>query len=357
MSLAPRIDRHEQNMFINGDHDVWQRGTSFVAPSSGDFTADRVSIGGAGASVIDVDQDTNVPTLAQSGHQSNYSLKVSVTTVDAAPISGDRRFVQRKIEGFNWKKLAGRKCMISFWVYATKTGTNCVAFRNTDNSQSYVVEYTVNTTNDWQRIDIPLDFTTVPGNQNFTNGIGLIVTWSLMPDIALQTGTIGSWQSGNFLTTSNQVNHMDSLSNIFHLSQMMIHVGQKVSSFSTAGRNITEEITMCEQYYEKSYDLTTNPGTVTNLGSKRTGMQTTLLGQAESHPFRTRKRAVPTITVHNTNNGTGGQCSEYNTASSFVADRSISLTEVGETSFSLVTDGTTSAGNNIRYQYTADAEL
>ena len=56
-----------KNKIINGNFDIWQRGTSFAAVASSDYVADRFTYTEVGAMVHTVSIDTDVPTFAQSG--------------------------------------------------------------------------------------------------------------------------------------------------------------------------------------------------------------------------------------------------------------------------------------------------
>ena len=76
MSVGPK----NLNAIINGNFDIWQRGTSFAAPALADYHADRFYHVIAGAAVHTVSRSTDVPTYAQSGVKSNYSLLVDCTT-------------------------------------------------------------------------------------------------------------------------------------------------------------------------------------------------------------------------------------------------------------------------------------
>jgi len=66
-SNTPRLDGLERNLYINGNMDFWQRGTS-ISKSQGAYlyTADRLKVGGGGggSGAYTISRSTDVPTLA-----------------------------------------------------------------------------------------------------------------------------------------------------------------------------------------------------------------------------------------------------------------------------------------------------
>jgi hypothetical protein len=101
------------------------------------------------------------------------------------------------------------------------------------------------------------------GTWDYTNGIGLQINWILMSGTDKHT-TPDTWQSGNLLATSNQVNACDSASNDFKLSQVKLEKGTVATPF--VARPFSEELALCQRYYEKSYNVDVDPGTVTEAG-------------------------------------------------------------------------------------------
>lgn len=231
------------NAIINGDMNIWQRGTSFTSVGFGDYTADRFRYQKAGAMVHDVDQSSDVPTVAQSGKLYNYSLLVDCTTTDASIGASDNAGILQAIEGYNWAKLAQKPFVLSFWVKATKTGTYCVGFINDGTDRSYVAEYTVDATNTWEKKTITVSASPSAGTWNYTNGTGLDLVFTLAAGSTFQT-TAGSWQTGNFIATSNQVNACDSTSNNFRITG--IELG---SSSNVRDRTYDEELDLCQRYF------------------------------------------------------------------------------------------------------------
>jgi len=232
---------------MNPSFDLWQRGTSFVGIANDTYFADRFFYLKSGAMVHDINRSTDVPTVAQSKFQNSYSAFLNVTTLDAAIDSGDFTTIGQKIEGYNFRKVAGKYLFVSFWVKATKVGTYCVAFRNSATDRSYVEEYTVNAANVWELKTIRLRHDPT-GTWDYINGIGLFVTFALAAGTTYQT-TPGSWQAGSFIATANQVNATDAVNNEFRIAQVQLHGGIDEIPFHQLARDIQTEKELAFRYY------------------------------------------------------------------------------------------------------------
>lgn len=234
------------NIIDNGNFAVWQRGATFTSIATGAYSADRYSYQQpAGAAVHTITQSTDVPTVAQSGSLSLYSLKIDCTTADASIAATDRCFLNHAIEGFDFLAIAQRAFTLSFWVKATKTGIYCVAFRNSGADRSYIAEYTVNTTATWEYKTITVAASPTGGTWDYTTGVGLNVVWTLFCGSTYQT-TANAWQTGNFVGTSSQVNAADSTANDFYLSQIMIVPGS--TAYPIQPKSYAEDLAKCQRY-------------------------------------------------------------------------------------------------------------
>jgi len=275
-----------RNKIINGKMEIAQRGTSF-ADANG-YTLDRFDYLRAGGSASLITQENDRP----SSLEFNKSFRIAVTTADTSIAAGDYGLLGQKIEGWNVRDLIGRTFTISFWVRSTKTGTHCVAFRNSTNDRSYVVEYTISATNTWEYKSITVSGGLITtGTWNWETGVGLQVNWALAAGTTFQT-TAGAWQPGNFFATSNQVNCLDSTSNIFALTGVQLEVGGVATPFEH--RPIGAELALCRRYTRvQAYQVPAT--TAQNLGT-------------------INMRAVPTIT-----GGGAGFTSTNTTADQLIA--------------------------------------
>ena len=290
----------QKNIIINGDFDIWQRGTSFAAAANGTRIADRWRYLKSGAMVHTISRDTDVPTVAESGHLSNYSLKVDCTTIDSSIASGDYSYIEQRVEGYNFKYLAQKAMKLSFWHKHTKTGTYCVGYLNSAGDRSYVTEYTQSVTDTWEKAEMDITASPSGGTWDYTNGIGLKVYFSIATGSSFH-GTADTWESAEDYGSSSQVNACDNTANNFMLAQVQLEAGSVATDFEI--RNHTTELAMCKRYYQKSYPYGTDPGTVNSIGCGIFGIN----GIASAAHYveiqcnlHTTMRTTPTATVYST---------------------------------------------------------
>lgn len=340
-----------ENDIINGSFNFWQRGTTFAAIASGVYSADRFVYLKTGTMVHTIGRDSaDVP--GSSPFNINYSFKVDCTTIDGAIAAGDNCRVMQSIEGYNIKKYIGGYGILSFWVKGTKTGVHCVGFRNSGADRSYVVEYAINVTNTWEykTITIPFDFS--GGTWDYTNGVGLNIMWTLASGSTFQT-TPDTWQTGDFFATANQVNACDNTANDFRLAKVKFELGQVATPFVAIDQE--QELARCQRYYEKSYNIDVDPGTVTDVGKfewKSTrhdnGGGFTCIGTVE---FSIRKRTTPTVVSYSAVTGDSGKVVIIN-------DENATILYAGQKGFA--SSGSNAGANTnreISFHHTADAEL
>lgn len=301
MARTPNIDLREdyqRNYLINGAMDFSQRGTSFAAIANNTYFVDRFIYSKVGAMVHTASHDTDVPTIAESGFAFQRSLRVNLTTPDTSIAASDRCDIQQRIEGYNWAQLAGKVFTLSFWVKATLPGTYCVGFRNGGTDRTFVAEYTIDVANTWEKKSITVAPSPSAGTWNYLNGTGLIVNWVLAAGTNFHT-TAGSWQTGSGFATLNQINGVNTGANDFRIVGAMITEGAEALPFRRAGRNIGDELALCQRYYEKSYDLDTSIGTGATRPNPAPFIDGNRVFQAQVD-FKARKRDTGTITTWDT---------------------------------------------------------
>lgn len=293
-----------RNPIINGNMEVWQRGTSFASPSSGVYTADRFLPIYSTSGAFTINRSTNVPTVAQAGVLFNYSYEVDITTADASVASTDHVVVGQKIEGYNWRHFAQREFTLSFWMMSSKTGTHCVSFQSSAfGAERYVAEYTVNAADTWEYKTVTVTASPSAGTWNYTNGIGLQIYWALMVGSDAHTAA-DTWTSGGAtkLATSNQVNVLDANTNYFRLTGVKLELGSVATPIQFTP--FEEELQRCQRYYEKSFYYSVAPAQNVGLASGYFSFATVGTGgvatNSPSGPsFKVTKRSVPTVTLYN----------------------------------------------------------
>ena len=349
-----QVSQQRKNFIINGNLSVWQRGTSFAAIADTDFFADRFNYNKTGVMVHTVSRSTSVPTVAELGHKANYSILVDCTTIDASIAAGDFCYIEQPVEGYNFARIAENAFTISFWHNHTKTGTHCVSFRNSGSDRSYVSEYTQTTTNTWEYATVTVTASPSAGTWDYTTGVGLNVLFALAVGTTFHT-TADAWQTGNFMSTSGQVNNCDSVSNNFRISSFQLEEGTVATTFEY--QSINETIEDCQRYFEKSYDIDVDPATVTDVGRLlQRAYSTASINHIMPITFAVEKRDNPTMVYYSPGDGATGnmQIQAVNKAASTVGGTS----GTRQTALQNTSAFTAAAENDtIEAHFTAESEL
>lgn len=233
-----------RNKIINGKMEIAQRGTSFPAlPAGAYYTVDRFGWYSPTPAVVTISQQTDVPSTAEFKN----SLRLAVTTANASIASADAAHLFQGVEGSNVRDLVGRTFTISFWVRSSKVGTHCVFLFNEAADRSYVSEYTINSANTWEKKSITISGgLPQDGGWNWNNGVGFFLGWGLDSGADKKT-TPGEWKVGTFTGTTNQVNCLDAVGNIFAITGVQLEVGSVATPFEH--RPYGMELALCQRYY------------------------------------------------------------------------------------------------------------
>ena len=240
-----------RNKIINGDMRIDQRngGASFTMTGDSQYTLDRwITRTYAGPGRFSVDQNSASP------NNIDPSAKLTVTTTDTPGTYGYA--FGHRVEGYNFSDLAygsaaAKSATISFWVRSSLTGTYCFSVRNSDGSRSYVAEYSISSADTWEYKTITFAGDT-SGTWLTSTGIGAILEWSLGSETVKQT-TAGSWQSGNYVTTSNQTDWIATNGATFYITGVQLEVGSVATPFEY--RSFGDELARCQRYFVKNHGV------------------------------------------------------------------------------------------------------
>jgi len=344
---------HRKNLIINGNFDIWQRGTSFANLTSGLYSADRWRRSASNDGVVTVLQGLHNGMLGS--RFTRYCLGVQTTTADTSIGAAQYETQVYNIEGYDVQQIMGQTITLSFWVYTTVAGTYCISFRNSGVNRSYIAEYTINQANtpEYKTITFTMDNGSV-GTWDYENGTGLSIFFILACGTSLQT-TANSWQTINALATSNQVNFMSATSRSFFLYQVQLELGSSATPFEN--RPIGEELALCQRYYEKSYEYGTAVPTNSIVGSSRDTARTTyLLYGGGVTRYKVNKRISATPTIYSPQDSATGNVAEYDDGTTFVANRA-STVSAYDSGFRLQLNNTGVANKLIMWQWAVDAEF
>jgi len=346
--VATRSGR--KNMIIGGNFDTnpWQRGTTFSPVVDNDFHADRFRWDQVGSGVVDVLKAATAPSVAQAGFVVSNCLSVDITTADAAIAATDKYSVIYMMEGYDWAQVAQNDFVISFWHKHTKTGTYCVAVSSQPTpDRSYVAEYTQSVSDTWEKATIKVTASPSAGTWNYTNGVGCNIKFSMGNGTNFHT-TADAWNTGNFDSTSSQVNAMDSASNFCRFALIQLEDGIVATDFER--RAVGEELALCQRYFQKSFSQGTNPGSTTPANAIRFRAQTT--NHVEPVEFPSEMRNPPTMVGYNSNSGATGTWRDNSNS----ADKSVAFGDIG-TSRTRGSVTSSVISGSMDGHWTADAEL
>jgi len=278
-----------KNIIINGDMSIAQRSTSTASiTGNGYHTIDRMFLGLTGAGTWTQSQDTTVPT----GQGFAKSLKMDCTTANGSLSAGDNCILQQRIEGQNLQYLkkgtaSAESLTVSFWVYATKTGTNICELYDTDNTRQISQAYTISSSNTWEKKTLTFAGDTT-GAFNNDNGGSLTLLFWLAAGSNFTSGTLNT--SWNSVTAANravgQVNHADSTSNNFYITGIQMEAGTTASDFEFLPYDVN--LARCQRYY---YRINPN-GTSGSIGSAAYYISTAVF---VSLNFPTSMRTFPSM--------------------------------------------------------------
>ena len=273
-----------RNYLIDGDFTQWMEHTSIVLGEEGDqkFTSTLMRYEKTGDVEYTASRSTDVPTAAQAGHQSAYSLKMLNSGDNGGTVGvSDYSRLTYTITGSDYASLhGGQDLMLSFWVKSSMTGTYVVGFRNgqAPPERAMPMEYTISAANTWEKKNIA--FTTDAAGTWYFDEInaGLKIHWGLLSGDDFD-GTAETWGGDGYLwATSNQVNHGATQGGTFYLSQIALYKTDTAPA-SYLGDPIPLVKDKVGYYYRKSYRDFDNPGTATNIGAVRSeGEYDTSLG-------------------------------------------------------------------------------
>jgi hypothetical protein len=313
-----------RNRIINGAMTVAQRGTSFTNPNT--WTLDRMYYGTGTATTV-ISQSSNAP----SGF--TYSLYGTQGATTWTPSGYQWQAVIQTIEGNNFYDMAfgtasANPVTISFWVYASQTGTYNFALCNASQAdifdatvtRSYVTTYTVNAANTWQYVTI-----TVPGDTSgtwigATNGSAVAVVFNLGSGSSWTTATTNAWQTGKYIQSSGTVSQATVANSTFYITGVQLEEGTAASPFEN--RLYGTEFALCQRYYQ--------------INNGYTGAGTTSTIFSGNINFTVTMRSSPTL----------GQTAVLQITDTYTADYTQSVTNIYITSGVRVTSNSVSFGSN-----------
>ena len=283
-----------QALIINGSMAVAQRGTSTASVTTASYPAcDRWNFAISNGGTWTVSQDTDVPSGEGFLTSAKYDCTTAQGTLDAAAYIQHRQ----SIEGQNLQLLKkgtsnAETVTVSFWVKATKTGTNILELYDNTNNRQCSQAYTVSSSDTWEKkvVNFPADTSGALANNN--SG-ALNVQFYLGAGSNLSSGTLQTtWASYvNANRAVGQVNHADSTSNNFYITGVQMEVGTYTSATIPPFQHesFSENLHRCCRYFFYT-------GGGASYQSHGTGVEASSTAAYCNIPLPNILRSSPTIT-------------------------------------------------------------
>ena len=230
----PMLDGIYRQAIMNGNFDIWQRGTSFTASG---YTADRWRMNMVGSSMTTSQQNftvgqTDVP------NEPEYYLRNVVTSVTG---SGNYAIVTQRIESV--RTFAGQTATLSFWAKADAAKNIAIEFvQNFGSGGSPSTKVTgiesqlVALTTSWAKYTVTVSIPSISGKTLGSTDDGfleLYIWFDAGSGYASRSASLGQ-QSGTF-----------------DIAQVQLNAGSVALPFQP--KSYADELRACQRYYQEIY--------------------------------------------------------------------------------------------------------
>lgn len=271
LARLANIEPKLRNFLINGNFDVWQRGTSQT--STGYGSADRWMFTGIGTTFTASQQNFALGQTAVPGNLDHF-LRVVTSSVAGA---GNVCTFEQRVESV--QTLSNQVATVTFWAKADAAKDICATFRQhygtggAPSSDVYFGPTTLSLTTSWQKFSFTVSVPSVSGKSIGSNGNDFL---SLV--FFLDAGS-------DFDTSANSLGHQ---SGTFEFARVSVVAGDVTALSDPAqDRTYADEISLCQRYYEKmGYDIL--------IGYFTSGSSYYM-----SRVFQVSKRTIPSLAFGN----------------------------------------------------------
>jgi hypothetical protein len=340
-----------KNRIINGAMVIDQRNAgASLTPVNDGYMLDRWKYNASQASKFTVQQ--NAGSVTPPTGFPNY---MGFTVASAVTVGASDNFMfSQRIEGFNfadlaWGTASAATVTLSFKVYSSLTGTFGGSLQNSAENRSYPFTYTISTANTWTTISVTVAGDTSGTWIGATNGVGLKVWFSLGMG-STYSGTAGAWAGATYFSATGAVSVVGTASATFYITGVQLEKGSTATSFDY--RPYGTELSLCQRYYQKSYNLETAPATVSQNGFIVILANNATYGEIFQLRFPVAMRASPTATTYNPATGATGSIRNVGASTNVAAN----ITGTAQNGFSNLDTGLAS-GSVYQLHYIVSAEL
>ena len=320
-----------RNAIINGNFDIWQRGTSFTGS---DYGADRWRITRTGTTATFSQQSFTVGQPDVPNEPTYFSRTVVTSSAGA----GNFCLLEQRVEDV--RSFAGSQVTVSFWAKADSSKPIFVEMLqrfgtggspSSDVLASGNAKVTLSAT--WQKVTLTLSIPSISGKtlgSDNNHNLGLLIWFDAGSSFNARTDTLGQ-QSGTF-----------------DIAQVQIEAGPVATLLER--RPIGTELALCQRYFNKSYAVGTNPGTVTTAGQIAGSLAAAGTGSMHSIVrYPVVMRSTATVTIYNPVTGASNSARR--------GGSNITPTQGSGADSGVIVIIAGSSADNYDHHYTASAEL
>jgi len=313
--MTPRIDGLDRNFLMNAGFNYWQRTLSkLVNNGSVEYVADRWIMGpgidGTAGSQTTYSRQTDTP---------DNKVQYSAQAVGSYVPNEEFSFFQR-VESIFARLLSNKKTSLAF-NYKTD---GC------DEVRVKILKPTVSDT-----------FSTLTELYNQTLPVLDDNNWNEIKIENLDLGEVNNGLQVQITFISNTTGVVTT-----KIAKPKLNIGTRAQQFSLAGRDLVEELQLCQRYFEKSYNINTPVGSIANEAYHYSR------GDAGSDRFKVQKRTDPVTVIYSPITGAANTARDL----SAPAERSLGLNESSQHGIRWFVSSTPT-GNAIGLHWAADAEL
>lgn len=311
-----------KNLLINGNFDVWQRGTS----GGFGYNADRWNLGADGGGTFTNSRQEFSTGQTDVPNDPTYYARVACTVAQSG---GTYNVLVQRIEDV--RTAAGKTVSVSVWARGNAGGEDfeiALAQRfGTGGSPSSSVFYTMLTTTlttSWEQYTATYTLPTLSGKTIGTDENSYLELELLGP-----------------INTTHQ----------FDVAQAQVEIGNVPTDFEY--RPFVEELTLCQRYYCKTFDTDTTPADYVTFNGAVSGYSADSGYVKTNFVYPVEMRTVPTITTYNP--GSGGTAGYWRSNSDVLSSGpNVQHTSTRQCSVAV---NASMAGNYVNIHAAADAEL
>jgi len=259
-----------RNKIINGNFDIWQRGTSLASGTGARYLADRFRNNSAGSTYTASRQSF---TLGQTNVPNNPSFFYRTVVSSVAGNANLTTFIQSIEDVYTF---SGQTATLSFYAKADSNKPISIEFAQdfgsggTPSSFVSIPVQKINLTTSWQKFTLTANIPSISGKTigtDNTDHLSIVFYFDAGSDFNSRSNNLGQ-QSGTF-----------------DIAQVQLEEGSVATPFEL--RPIGTELALCQRYYEI--------GNSTSAGARYAATSGTW--NVRDVELQQRMRAVPTITL------------------------------------------------------------